>query len=177
MTMSTAIAGRVWKFGDNVCGDDGIIEYSIVREGFGKPFNPELLRSVCFRKLRPEFPDTVREGDIVVGGTNFAHHNHIEVAAAIRFSGIAAVLVESCESGFIRRALTVGLPVLHCPGITAAVEDGERVTVDPASGRVWLPGGEEISFRPFTERMVATWQAGGVVPYLQQVFARAGQPQ
>jgi 3-isopropylmalate/(R)-2-methylmalate dehydratase small subunit len=174
--MTTSLSGRLWKFGDNVCGDDGIIEFSIIREGFGRPFNEEELRTVCFRQIRPEFPSSVKKGDIVVGGRNFAHHNHVEVPAAIKFSGISAVVVESCESGFIRRALNLGLPVVTCPGISAAVADGETLSLDPASGEVTTARGTKLAARPFSPRMLAIWQAGGVVPLLQKEFAakRAG---
>ena len=64
----TSPRGRMWKFGDNVHGDDGIIDFSIVREGFGKEFDEDALRAMCFRRLRPEFPAEVKPGDIVVGG-------------------------------------------------------------------------------------------------------------
>lgn len=169
--MSTTMTGRTWKFGDNVCGDDGIIEFWIIREGFGRPFDENQLREVCFRQIRPEFPSTVQQGDIVVAGRNFAHHNHVEVPAAMKFSGIAAVVVESCETGFIRRALNLGLPVMTCPGVSEAVEDGETLTVDPASGVVKTSKGRTLQARPFSPRMVAIWQAGGVVPLLQTEFA------
>ena len=174
--MTTSLSGRLWKFGDNVCGDDGIIEFSIIREGFGRPFNEEELRTVCFRQIRPEFPSSVKKGDIVVGGRNFAHHNHVEVPAAIKFSGVSAVVVESCESGFIRRALNLGLPVVTCPGISDAVADGETLSLDPASGEVITARGTKLAARPFSPRMLAIWQAGGVVPLLQKEFAakRAG---
>ena len=36
---ATNLRGRVWKFGDHVSGDDGIIEFSIVATGFGKAFD------------------------------------------------------------------------------------------------------------------------------------------
>jgi 3-isopropylmalate/(R)-2-methylmalate dehydratase small subunit len=163
--------GRVWKFGDDVSGDDGIIEFAVIREGFGKEFDEATLRAMCFRRLRPEFPDQVRQGDIVVGGRNFAHHNHVEVSVAIRASGIAVVVVESCESGFVRRALNAGLPVMTCPGIAAAVADGEVIEADPATGRIALPDGRVLQARPFSPRMVQIWQAGGTIPLLQQEFA------
>ena len=173
--MSGEIAkGRVWKFGDNVCGDDGIIEYEIVRQGFGKPMDEDRLREVCFRQLRPEFRAEVREGDIVVGGRNFAHHNHVEVSAAIRFSGIAAVVVESCETGFVRRALNLGLPVMSCPGVTDFLEDGDRASADPVSGLILRADGEALQAWPFSERMVAIWRAGGVVPLLKREFEAGG---
>ncbi|MGG5887761.1 hypothetical protein ACLF3G_11535 [Falsiroseomonas sp. HC035] len=163
--------GRVWKFGDDVSGDDGIIEFSIIRDGFGKEFDEAALRAMCFRRLRPEFPQQVRPGDIVVGGRNFAHHNHVEVSVAIRASGIAVVVVESCDSGFLRRALNHGLPVMICPGIHAAVEDGDVISADPVTGVVGLPDGRVLASRPFSERMVQVWRAGGSIPLLEAEFA------
>jgi 3-isopropylmalate/(R)-2-methylmalate dehydratase small subunit len=164
----TTLRGRVWKFGDNVSGDDGIIEFSIVAQGFGKAFDEDALRAMCFRRLRPEFPAEVRPGDLVVGGTNFGHHNHVEVSVAIKASGIAAVIVESCESGIIRRALNVGLPILTCPGITAAVEDGEILEADPATGTIRTPSGRVLQARPFSPYMVQVWRAGGSIALLEQ---------
>lgn len=170
---SGTLRGRVWKFGDQVSGDDGIIDFSAVRDGFGKPFDEALLRSMCFRRLDPRFPQEVQPGDIVVGGVNFAHHNHIEVSAAIKLSGIAAVVVESCESGFIRRALSQGLPVLTVPGIGARVADGDVIEVSPGTGRIQLADGSVVQARPFSDRMLAIWQAGGLVEALRREFAGA----
>ncbi len=165
--------GRVWKFGDQVSGDDGIIDFSAVRDGFGKAFDVELLRQMCFRRLNPRFPLEVQPGDIVVGGANFAHHNHIEVSAAIKFSGISVVLVESSESGFIRRALSQGLPVVLMPGITQHVQDGDRIRVNPATGEIRLANGSQLQARPFSERMLAIWQAGGLVESLVDEYRSA----
>lgn len=163
--------GRAWAFGDDVSGDDGIIEFAIVRDSFGKEFDEDALRAMCFRRLRPEFPQQVKPGDIVVGGRNFAHHNHVEVSVAIRASGIAVVVVESCDSGFLRRALNNGLPVMICPGIAAAARDGDIIGADPATGEVRLPSGQVLRSKPFSERMVQIWQAGGTIPLLEREFA------
>ena len=167
--------GRAWVFGDDVSGDDGIIEFAIVRDSFGKEFDEDALRAMCFRAIRPEFPDAVRKGDIVVGGRNFAHHNHVEVSVAIRASGIAVVVVESCDSGFLRRALNNGLPVMICPGIAAAAQDGDIISADPATGEVHLPSGETLRSKPFSDRMVQIWRAGGTIPLLEREFATRRQ--
>ena len=172
----TGRSGRVWKFGDNVSGDDGIIEFSIVAGGFGKAFDEDALRAMCFRRLRPEFPAEVRPGDIVVGGTNFGHHNHVEVSVAMRASGIAVVVVESCESGIVRRALNVGLPIMTCPGIVAAVEDGEVLEADPATGVIHAPRGRVLHARPFSPRMVEIWLAGGSIALLEREAAARAAP-
>lgn len=168
---STLLRGRVWKFGDEVSGDDGIIDFSAVRDGFGKPFDEPLLKSMCFKRLNPVFPEQVRPGDLVVGGTNFAHHNHVEVSAAIKASGIAAVIVESCESGFVRRALSVGLPVMMAPGITKIVAEGDLIEADPASGQIRARDGTVIRALPFSDRMVHIWRSGGLIPSLIADFA------
>lgn len=165
--------GRVWKFGDQVSGDDGIIDFSAVREGFGKPFDEALLTGMCFRRLNPRFPKEVCPGDLVVGGVNFAHHNHVEVSAAIRLSGIAAVLVESCESGFIRRALSQGLPVLTVPGLAARVADGQRISVNLSSGRIVLADGDVIDAPPLSPHMLAVLRAGNLVEALRLEFQQA----
>ena len=161
-----AVSGRVWKFGDDVCGDDGIIDFSAVRNGFGQGFDEALLREMCFRRINPDFPAQVRPGDIVVGGRNFAHQNHVEVSAAIKLSGIAAVLVESCESALVRRALSQGLAVMVVPGITQAVAQGETVQADPATGLVVTAAGKRLQGKPFSPRMVAIWRAGGLIASL-----------
>lgn len=166
----TVVRGRVWKFGDHVCGDDGIIEFAAVRDGFGKPFDTELLKAMCFRKIRPEFAAQVQPGDIVVGGTNFAHHNHVEVSVAIKASGVSVVMVESCESGFVRRALSQGLAVVSVPGITAAVADGDIISFDLAQGVVTLPDGTHIRSQPFSPQMVDIWRSGGLVNSLVNEF-------
>ena len=127
---------------------------------------------MCFRRLNPDFPEQVRPGDIVVGGRNFAHQNHVEVSAAIKLSGIAAVLVESCESALVRRALSQGLPVMVVPGITSAIEEGETVQVDPETGAVVTPRGQRLQGKAFSPRMLAIWQAGSLIASLQ----RSDQP-
>jgi 3-isopropylmalate/(R)-2-methylmalate dehydratase small subunit len=162
--------GRVWKFGDQVSGDDGIIDFSAVRDGFGKAFDETLLKQMCFRRLNPRFPLEVTLGDIVVGGRNFAHHNHIEVSAAIKLSGISVIVVESSESGFIRRALSQGLPVVLMPGISNMVKDGDRIEVNPATGVIRLADGSTVHATPFSDRMVAIWRAGSLVESLRNQF-------
>ena len=140
--MDFSITGRVWKFGDNISGDNGIIEFSVIRD-FSQPFDESGLGKMCFAKIDPEFPDKVGKGDIVVGGSNFAHHSHPQVAVAIKAAGIAAVIVESTETGFLRKAINYGLPLLLCPGITGIVEAGEELSVDLASRNISV-----ITFHP-----------------------------
>jgi len=155
------LTGRAWRLGDNISADDGIIEYSQVPD-LGS-FDIPALKAMCFTRLRPEFVAEVQPGDLVVAGKNFGHHSHPHACVAMRESGIVAVVVESTDSAFVRKALNVGLPIVSCPGITAIVSDHDTVELDIAGGTVRnAETGQALTFRPFAPQMIEVWQAGGL---------------
>ena len=155
------LIGRAWRFGDNISADDGIIEYSQVPD-LGS-FDIPALKAMCFARLRPEFPSDVRAGDLVVAGKNFGHHSHPHACVAMRESGVAAVVVDSTDSAFVRKALNVGLPIVSCPGVTAIVADHDTVELDNVAGIVRNgETGQALSFRPFAPQMIEVWQAGSL---------------
>jgi 3-isopropylmalate/(R)-2-methylmalate dehydratase small subunit len=161
------VEGRVWKFGDNISADDGIIQYSQVPD-LGT-FDIPALKAMCFATLRPEFPQTVKSGDVVVGGRNFGHHSHPHAGVAMRESGLGGVFAESCDSAFIRKCLNVGLPVVICPGISAFAEDGDILSADLSLGRLRnLTRETSLTFRPYAPEMIEVWQAGGLAGALRR---------
>ena len=165
------IGGRAWKFGDGVCGDDGIIQFS--RIGDLGVYDEPALKAMCFQLINPEFARAVRPGDLLVAGHNFAHHSHPHVCVAIKASGIAAVVVESCDSGFVRKALNIGLPLVICPGITALVQPFEQLEVDLARGEViHAASRRSLPARPFSERMLSIARAGGLIPLLKSQYSQ-----
>jgi 3-isopropylmalate/(R)-2-methylmalate dehydratase small subunit len=166
----TAIAGRVWKFGDNISADNGIIQYSQVPD-LGS-FDIPALKAMCFVLIEPDFPRKVRAGDVIVAGSNFGHHSHPHACVAMIESGVSACLCESTDSAFVRKALNVGLPVIPCPGISAIVECGDWLSADLAAGQVRnLTTSEACTFRPFCAEMLEVWQAGGLAPALRRRVA------
>jgi 3-isopropylmalate/(R)-2-methylmalate dehydratase small subunit len=168
--MTSRIRGRVWKFGDNVSADDGIIQYSKVPDL--ATFDIPALKAMCFAELQPQFRERVRPGELVVAGRNFGHHSHAHACVAMKESGIAAAVVESCDSTFIRKALNIGLPMVVCPGVTAIVEQGEELDVDLATGEVRNPrSGALRRARPFSDRMIEIWQAGGLTHAMRRRLA------
>ncbi len=170
----TQIEGRVWTFGDNISADNGIIQYSQVPD-LGT-FDIPALKAMCFTLLRPEFPAEVRPGDVIVAGRNFGHHSHPHAAVAMKESGIAAVLVESCDSAFIRKALNVGLPIIPCPGVSAAFAEGETLFTDLSTGEVKnRERGTVLHYRPFAPKMIQVWQAGSLADALKRRFSQSSQ--
>ena len=166
----TRIRGRVWKFGDNISADDGIIQYSQVPDL--ATFDIPALKAMCFAELQPAFRVEVKPGDLVVAGANFGHHSHAHACVAMKESGIAAVVVESCDSVFIRKALNVGLPIVVCPGITRIVDQGEALEVDLSTGEVHQTNTDaSLHARPFSDRMIEVWRAGSLTAAMRQRFA------
>lgn len=160
--------GRAWAFGDWISGDDGIVKFSELRD-FAADQDPARLAEMCFADLHPGFHRQVAKGDIVVGGRRFGVPSHPPVPLAIKACGIAAVVVESTDTGFVRKSLNVGLPVLGCPGITGVVETGHDIEVDLRAGTVTNhTTGQTIRTQGFSERMLAVLAAGGLVPYLER---------
>ncbi len=155
------VQGRVWKFGDNISADDGIIQYSQVPD-LGT-FDILALKAMCFATLRPEFPSEVKPGDVVVGGRNFGHHSHPHAGVAMRESGLGGVFVESCDSAFIRKALNVGLPVVTCPGISEFFEDGDRLSADLVKGTLTNATRDtNLTFRPYAAEMIKSGEPAGL---------------
>jgi 3-isopropylmalate/(R)-2-methylmalate dehydratase small subunit len=169
----TRIRGQVWKFGDNVSADDGIIQYSKVPDL--ATFDIPALKAMCFAELQPDFREQVKPGDLVVAGSNFGHHSHAHACVAMKESGVATVVVESCDSVFIRKALNVGLPIVVCPGVTRIVDQGEELEVDLATGEVRQPDtGARLHARPFSDRMIEVWRAGSLTAAMRRRLAGRG---
>jgi 3-isopropylmalate/(R)-2-methylmalate dehydratase small subunit len=171
--MTLRFSGRVWKFGDNINGDDGILDFSAVRD-HSKPFDETSYRDICFVNIDPRFRDEAAAGDIVVGGRNFAKPGHDQVVVAIKSCGIAAIICESCEARFVRKGINIGLPILVAPGVSQFVEQGGRLEVDLIGGKLRnLGNGAEFGLQPYPPRILEILKHGGVINYLAAQFARA----
>lgn len=167
-----SIRGRVWKFGDNISADNGIIQYSQVPD-LGS-FDIPALKAMLFVLIDPDFPQKVGEGDIVVGGRNFGHHSHPHACVAMKESGVRACVVESTDSAFIRKGLNIGLPIVPCPGITSIVETGDVLEADLETGLAANAAtGAERRFRPYCDSMLQVWRLGGLAPALRERVAQA----
>lgn len=157
---SPSATGRIWRFGDDV-DTDAMAPGLYMKAGLA-----ELARH-CLERLRPEFPDMVRPGDIVVAGNNFGMGSSREQAAlALRHLGVAAVLAPSFAGLFYRNAINVGLPVLVCRD-TAALADGARGALDLDAAQVRLDSGTRIACDPVPPFLLALLHAGGLVPHLK----------
>jgi 3-isopropylmalate/(R)-2-methylmalate dehydratase small subunit len=125
------VTGTATKFGDNV--DTDVIlpgKYLILMD-------PKDLAKHALEGLDPAFPEKAKKGIIVVGGKNFGCGSSREQAPlALKHAGVKCVLAESFARIFFRNAVNIGLPVIECKGISAAVENGDELSVDFEAGEV-----------------------------------------
>jgi 3-isopropylmalate/(R)-2-methylmalate dehydratase small subunit len=121
------------------------------------------------------FAGTVRAGDLLVGGRNFGYgHPHYPAMRAMRHLGIRGVIAESFSPGFFRGEISMGFPLVTCPGICAAANRGDELCVDWAASLVTnLRSGVSLPLQPLSSAERGTLEAGGLIPYLQR---RLGTP-
>jgi 3-isopropylmalate/(R)-2-methylmalate dehydratase small subunit len=125
------VSGKVIKFGDNV--DTDVIlpgKYLVLMD-------PKDLAKHAMAGLDLTFPEKAQRGVIVVGGKNFGCGSSREQAPlALKYAGVQCVLAESFARIFFRNAINIGLPIIECKGISAAVENGDELSVDFEVGEV-----------------------------------------
>jgi 3-isopropylmalate dehydratase small subunit len=78
------------------------------------------------------------------------------------------VIAASYARIFFRNAINIGLPILESPEAAAAIQEGDEVQVDPASGQIKdLTSGKTFQARPLPPFVLQIAAAGGIVNYLK----------
>ena len=157
------LQGKAHKFGDSISTDHIIPgRYVHLRSNL-----PELAKHVL-EDADVNFVNKVKEGDFVVGGSNFGLGSSREHAPlVIKMAGVSAILAKSVARIFFRNAINLGLPVLICD--TDKISDGDELQIDLAAGTVKnLSNGTELTFGKIPDVMLAILDEGGLIPYIQK---------
>jgi len=151
------VTGNAVKFGDNI--DTDVIlpgRYLVL-------IDPNELAKHAMEGLDPAFPEKAKNGVIVVGGNNFGCGSSREQAPlALKYAGVQCVLAESFARIFFRNAINIGLPVIEHKGISAAVDNGDEVTVDFEAGTI-----QNLS-------KCKRFQAAKLPPFILEILADGG---
>ena len=159
--MESVIQGRVYKFGDNINSD------IIIPGRYLIYIDRERLAQHAFEVLGEGFPAKLREFQILVAGRNFGCGSAREQAAtAIQGLGIQAVIACSFARTFYRNAINDGLPIVECPALYEAVEEGDEIRIDLESG-VIAAKGKEFAFPQIPESVRKILELGGLAEYLK----------
>ena len=164
-----AIQGRVFKFGDNINSD------IIIPGRYLIYIDRERLGQHAFEMLGEGFSARLRTFDILVAGRNFGCGSAREQAAtAIQGLGIKAVVACSFARTFYRNAINDGLPIVECPEIYEAVQEGDEIRIDLAQGRI-EHGGKQYSFPKMPDSVRRILELGGLAEYLKTQLRPAPQ--
>jgi 3-isopropylmalate/(R)-2-methylmalate dehydratase small subunit len=161
------LAGRSWKFGDDI-DTDAIIpgRYLVIND-------PKELSEHLFEGVRPKMAMQVVPGDYVVAGENFGCGSSREHAPlALKGAGVAAVVARSFARIFFRNAINIGLPLFICSEVDR-IADGDAIEVDMAGGLIMnISRGESYKTTPLPDFLIKIVDAGGLVEYTRRQVAR-----
>lgn len=159
--------GRAWKFGDQIISD-----LIVLYPRYKDISDPKELAKICMIGIDPEFHKKVSRGDIIVAGKNFGRgHIHTQAHLSLKAAGVAAVIAESFDRKWFRTAITYGLPVLVCKGITGKVKEGDKLEINLKTSDVKnLSTNEVVEAEPFPEFLLRIIEAGDLKTYLKTVI-------
>src|SRR5579872_5522014 len=164
--MESVIQGRIYKFGHNINSD------VIIPGRYLIYIDKERLGEHAFEMLGEGFGAKLRTFDILVAGRNFGCGSAREQAAtAIKGLGIKAVVACSFARTFYRNAINDGLPIMECPALYPAVQEGDNIRIDLAAGKIFHAG-KEHGFPQVPESVRKILELGGLAEYLKTQLAR-----
>ena len=155
--------GFVHKYGDNVDTD------VIIPARYLNIADKKELATHCMEDIDKTFITRVQAGDIMVGGENFGCGSSREHAPlAIKTAGIACVIAASFARIFYRNAINIGLPILECPAASAAIREGDMVSVNFDTGVITdETTGETFQAEPFPPFIQKIIRSGGLMASIQ----------
>ena len=156
--------GYVHKYGDNV--DTAVI----IPARYLNTADHKELASHCMEDIDKEFTSKVKDGDIMVGGSNFGCGSSREHAPiAIKNSGISCVIAKTFARIFFRNSINIGLAILECPEASEKIENGDVVSIDFDTGVITnVTKNESYKAEPFPEFVKEIIKADGLMNSLKK---------
>ncbi len=160
--------GRVWKFGDSINTDLMMPGAEVL----SKPgLSDKEAAQYCMATNRPGWATQVREGDIIIAGRNWGCGSSRPAARLFKALGISVIVAESMSRLFFRNAINIGLPVLICPGCSAAFAEGDQARININNGEVKnLNSGQVLQAEamPWDSPPAQILRAGGLKKFMQK---------
>jgi 3-isopropylmalate/(R)-2-methylmalate dehydratase small subunit len=161
------LAGRAWKFGNDI-DTDAIIpgRYLVIND-------PGELATHLFEGVRPEMAEMVTQGDYVVAGENFGCGSSREHAPiAMKGAGVKAVVAKSFVRIFFRNSINIGLPLFICSE-EDKIADGAQIEIDMIGGVIHnISRAEHYKTTPLPDFLREIVDAGGLVEYTRRQVAK-----
>lgn len=164
--------GRIWILDDDDINTDVIYPGKYTYELFSE----EEMASHALEDFDPSFAGNVREGDMIVTGSNFGCGSSREQAVTcLKYAGVKAVIAASFGRIYYRNAINQALYPIECPDASKyARENAEElekseVSLSPEDGTVSF-GEKVFNFSPLSGKALEIFAAGGLVEYTKKML-------
>jgi 3-isopropylmalate/(R)-2-methylmalate dehydratase small subunit len=149
------VAGSVWLFGDNINTD-------LMYPNVAFRATDQERRRLVFSANRPGWSERVKQGDVIVAGSNFGTGSGRPGSKYLRQLGIAGIVAESMNGLFFRNSINYAMPVMECRGIVQACQEGDPLKIDFRTGAV------------LNNRTGAELRGGALPPFLLDIVESGG---
>ena len=123
-----------------------------------------------------DFAQKARAGDILLTGKNFgAGSSRQQAVDCLRALGVGAIVAESYGAIYKRNAINSGFPIVVLPNLSEIYDqfqNGDRLVIDLATGRLVLNGERTFQAEPFSKVQMDIYQAGDLFTYGQTLEDR-----
>lgn len=152
--------GTVIKLGHNIDTDIIIPTQYMTLKTIGE------MAKYAFSPLRPEIPQIVKPGDIIVAGRDFGCGSSREQAPEIiKALGVYCVIAKSFARIFYRNSINNGLLMIENAELYDLVQEGESLTVDTEANQFTTAAGKSVAFGKIPDMLLNMIQQGGLVNY------------
>lgn len=157
------IKGRVRKFGDNIDTDT-------ITPAPSLHLPMEEMKKHAFGPVVRDFYKSVKEGDIIVGGSNFGCGSSREQATTvIKGFGIQFIVCDSMGRIYLRNCIGLGVYPVLSKGVSRLFEEGDEIEIDLDRGEVKNPRtGKTLPFQPLSGTPLEILKAGGILSVLRK---------
>jgi len=165
------IEGKIWKFGSDIDTD------AIIPARYLNQSDPKELAKHAMEDERPEFPQQVRGGDILLAEKNFGCGSSREHAPlALKAVGISCIIAKSFARIFYRNGLNLGLPLLESSEAYETIREGDRVRVNLTTGEIFdLTQKKKFFAKPIPAFMQELIRDGGLIRHLRKSRRKRNQ--
>ena len=152
-----------WIYGDNVDTD------VIIPARYLNSADEKNLAQHCMEDIDKNFATSVKQGDLIIAGSNFGCGSSREHAPlAIKVSGIKAVIARTFARIFYRNAINIGLVIIENNEIQNDIDSNDDIEIDLNLGKIYnKTKNKSYDFAPFPDEIQKLIQAGGLVEYIK----------
>ena len=164
--MRMKLRGNCWVFGDNINTD------VIFPQRYSHLTDPKDLATHAMEGIDPDFPEKMKQEDIVVAGDNFGCGSSMEHAPiALKAAGVGAVVAASFARIFYRNAINLGIPVIESRAVIEDIDQGDELEIDLIKGKVRnITKRKDYEIKPLPAFLMEILDQGGLIPHLKSIL-------